>query len=83
MTKEVSIQWISVEERLPETTKFHTTFLVSVFCEFWKPTTQTMMAKWENTKIHGKAVSRWLYNDRLFPSDWKIIGWAELPEPMQ
>ena len=77
------VNWIPVSERLPKTTEFHKDFLVSVYCEAWSPfTTKTMVATWENTTIRGKKVSRWLWKDRLFPDYWKIIGWAELPEPM-
>lgn len=81
MGKEVSIQWIPVSERLPETTEWRTDYLVSVFCEYWNPSIVTMVATWENTTIRGKAVSRWLWKDRLFIDTWKVIGWAEFPEP--
>lgn len=73
-------KWIPVEERLPETKEYRTTLLATVSCEYWK-NNKTLVVEWENTTVRGKDVSRWIWNDRLFPEDWVIIAWQPLPEP--
>ena len=73
-------RWIPVTERLPETRKYRTTFLATVSCEFWK-NNKTLVVEWENTTVRGKDVSRWIWNDRLFPEEWEIIAWQPLPSP--
>ena len=73
-------RWIPVTERLPETRKYRTTFLATVSCEFWK-NNKTLVVEWENTTVRGKDVSRWIWNDRLFPEEWEIIAWQPLPAP--
>lgn len=72
--------WIPVTERLPETRKYRTTFLATVSCEFWK-NNKTLIVKWENTTFWGKDVSRWIWDDRLFPEEWEIIAWQPIPAP--
>ena len=65
--------WIPVTERLPETDKWRTTYIV---------TTNTGIVtamEWENTVIRGKSVSRWIWHDRLSP--WGVTAWMQKPEP--
>lgn len=73
-------RWIPVTERLPERRKYRTTFLATVSCESWK-NNETLVVEWENTTVRGKDVSRWIWNDRLFPEEWEIIAWQPLPSP--
>ena len=73
-------RWIPVTERLPETREYRTVFLATVSCEFWK-NNETLVVEWENTTVRGKDVSRWIWNDRLFPGEWEIIAWQPLPSP--
>lgn len=73
-------RWIPVTERLPERRKYRTTFLATVSCESWK-NNETLVVEWENTTVRGKDVSRWIWNDRLFPEEWEIIAWQPLPAP--
>lgn len=73
--------WIPVTERLPETKDWRTTFMVTVECDSWKSKRTTMAMEWENTKLRGKPVSRWIWNNRLLPHEWEVIAWMPLPDP--
>jgi hypothetical protein len=65
--------WIPVTERLPETDKWRTTYLVTTDNGI------VTAMEWENTTVRGKSTSRWVWHDRLSP--WKVLAWRELPEP--
>jgi hypothetical protein len=64
--------WIPVTERLPETDKWRTTYLVTTDNGI------VTAMEWENTTVRGKSTSRWVWHDRLSP--WKVIAWKPLPE---
>ena len=72
-------EWIPTEERLPVTDKYRTNFIVTVTCDVWKEE-KTLIAEWENTTVRGKKISRWIWNDRLFPKEWEIIAWKPMPK---
>lgn len=75
-------QWIMCSERMPEKTPLWKTvgYLATVTCDSWKES-RTMYVKWETTTVRGKEVSRWTFDNRLFPSEWKVVAWMPLPEP--
>ena len=74
-------QWIPCEERMPEKTPLWKTvgYLATVTCDSWKES-QTMYVKWETTTVRGKEVSRWTFDNRLFPSEWRVVAWMTMPE---
>ena len=72
-------RWIPVSERLPESPIFRAGYLATVFCASWKEK-KTMYVEWENVTIRGKAISRWIWDNRLFPKEWEIIAWMPLPK---
>jgi hypothetical protein len=73
MSLEPEPHWIPVTERLPETDKWRTTYLVTTDNGI------VTAMEWENTTVRGKSTSRWVWHDRLSP--WKVLAWRELPEP--
>ena len=74
-------QWIPVSERLPEKTPLWKTvgYLATVTCDSWEEP-RTMYVKWETTTVRGKEVSRWTFDNRLFPSEWHVVAWMPMPE---
>lgn len=73
------IKWIPCSERLPNTTAWHTDYLVTVRALCYKPPFTTY-GVWENTNVRGKPVSRWKNKfNTLMP--YEVVAWAELPEP--
>lgn len=74
-------QWIPCEERLPEKTPLWETvgYLATVTCDSWEEP-RTMYVKWETTTVRGKEVSRWTFDNRLFPSEWRVVAWMPMPE---
>ena len=76
--------WVLCSERLPESSRvWRTEYLATVFCAQWKEKTKTMCVEWENITVSGKAISRWIWNNRLFPKECEIIAWMPLPKPMK
>lgn len=73
--------WILCSERLPETEEWRTEYLVTADCGYDKPIPKTLCMDWENTTVRGKPVSRWIWRDCLSP--YKVIAWAEKPEPWE
>ena len=73
--------WIPCEERLPEKTPLWKTvgYLATVTCDSWEEP-RTMYVKWETTTVRGKEVSRWTFDNRLFPSEWHVVAWMPMPE---
>lgn len=65
--------WIPVTEKLPETDKWRTTYIVTT------DTGTVTVMEWENTVVRGKSVSRWIWQCRLSP--WGVTAWMPLPEP--
>lgn len=74
-------QWIPCEERMPEKTPLWKTvgYLATVTCDSWDEP-RTMYVKWETTTVRGKEVSRWTFDNRLFPSEWRVVAWMPMPE---
>lgn len=74
-------QWIPCEERMPEKTPLWKTvgYLATVTCDSWEEP-RTMYVKWETTTVRGKEVSRWTFDNRLFPSEWRVVAWMPMPE---
>ena len=74
-------QWIPCEERMPEKTPLWKTvgYLATVTCDSWEEP-RTMYVKWETTTVRGKEVSRWTFDNRLFPPEWRVVAWMPMPE---
>ena len=74
-------RWIPVTERLPEeSSPWRTGYLATVTCDTWSEPS-VMYVQWETTMVRGKEVSRWIWNDRLFPKCWHLVAWMPLPTP--
>ena len=79
------MEWISVEERLPEIERQSEyghckTFIAAVECDHWKKP-EVWALQWESRKLRGEWIGRWKWNDRLFPSMWRVAHWMPLPAP--
>lgn len=74
-------QWIPVTEQLPEkSSPWRTGYLATVTSDTWSEPS-VMYVEWETTTVRGKEVSRWIWNDKLFPKCWNLVAWMPLPEP--
>ena len=76
------MSWILCSERLPETDRMWTKYLVTTICDTWE-NPKTMAMDWENTTVYGEKTSRWKWNGKLLPKGWNVIAWMPLPEPYQ
>lgn len=75
------VKWVLCTDDMPSTAvEGRKEYLATVICDTWKEP-KTMCVSWENTTIRGKFVSRWLRRGRIFPCYWKIVAWADMPEP--
>jgi hypothetical protein len=76
------LKWIDANKQLPQDNDKigGKTYIVTVNCNTWKEPI-TMTADWECVVIRNKEVKRWKWYNRLFPEDWTITHWMELPEP--
>lgn len=73
-------RWTLCSERLPETDKWRTEYLVTInrgYEDNVKLGTTCMY--WENTTVRKKPVSRWIWRDGLSP--WEVVAWREMPKP--
>lgn len=83
-TIELEPHWIPCSERLPEgSSAWRTEYLATVYCAQWKKKTKTMCVDWGNATARGKTISRWTWNNRLFPKELEVIAWMPLPKPYE
>ena len=74
-------RWIPVTEQLPEkSSPWRTGYLATVTSDTWSEPS-VMYVEWETTTVRGKEVSRWIWNNKLFPKCWDLVAWMPLPEP--
>lgn len=73
--------WIPVTERPPEESEQQRTgYLATVTRDGWaRP--RVVYVEWETTTVRGKKVSRWIWNDKLFPEYWSLVAWIPLLAP--
>jgi hypothetical protein len=76
------MEWISVQERLPEPNnpRYETkTIIVSVHCDSWAHD-KSMVFDWVTEDVRGKVISRFKWRDRLVIPQWVVTHWMPLPE---
>jgi hypothetical protein len=69
-----ALQWISVEERLPENGSKCLAYLLSTSKEYWKIVVLRKV---------GEPDNDWRLDGRELANSWDVTHWMPLPEPPQ